>query len=49
MTPTHDEIKAIEEAVCDGCKNVFYIHEDECYLICELFQEELKEMREQND
>jgi len=44
--PTYDELEQIKESICDGCKGLFTIHETGCYMDCELFQEELKEMRE---
>ena len=45
MAPTYDEIALIIESVCDGCKGLFYIYETGCYMGCEPFQEELKEVK----
>jgi len=39
---TYDEITAIEESVCDGCRAYLL----GCTIRCEAFWEELKEMRE---
>ena len=42
---TYEEIETIKESVCDGCKGVFYTYETGCYEKCEIFQEELNELR----
>jgi len=47
MTPTYTEIEEIKQGPCDGCKLLPYIHETGCYMTCQEFQEELKEMREE--
>ena len=49
MSPTRDEIELIKESVCDGCKGLYTIHETGCYERCEPFQEELKEMRKNDE
>ena len=46
MTPNYDEIEQIKQGLCEGCNGLYVIHETGCYKNCKPFQDELREIRE---
>ena len=43
---TFDEIQALKEGICEGCKGVLWMEDTGCYETCEMVRDELKEWEE---
>ena len=43
---TFDEIQALKEGICKGCKGVLWMEDTGCYETCEMVRDELKEWEE---